>query len=109
MILLKLTVSNIPKDRIFVGKKGKYLDLVLHENKDGPDQYQNDGFAAISVSKEEREAGVKGPIVGNWRHVGQKPAPAPPRPATGAGRAVRQPDPMEPGDEDDIPFAPNLC
>jgi hypothetical protein len=24
-----------------------------------------------SVSKEAREAGVRGPIVGNWRYIGQ--------------------------------------
>lgn len=72
---LRIDVTKIPKEAIFVGKKGKYVTLILHENRNGPDQYANDGFAALEISKEEREAGDKGAIVGNWKHLGQKPEP----------------------------------
>jgi hypothetical protein len=77
MIKINLTVSNIPKDRIIQGQKGKYLDLVLFENKNGPDKFGNDGFVSIDVTKDERLAGKKGEIVGNWKHVGggKKQAP----------------------------------
>jgi hypothetical protein len=57
--------------------------MVLFDNKDGKDQYGNDGFVVQSVSKEARQQGVKGPIIGNWKRVGEdapKPkttAPAP--------------------------------
>ena len=101
MIVIKLNVSLIPKERIFAGKKGKYLDLVMHENKNGTDDFGNDGFVAVSVSKEESESGVKGEIVGNWKHVGQKPkTPAPPPKKA----PPKEPDPLAPDPEDDIPF-----
>ena len=54
---------------IFVGTKGSYLKLTLIENKDGKDDFDNDGFTAVSISKERRDAGERGPIVGNWRHI----------------------------------------
>ena len=98
MILAKLNVSLIEKERIFQGKKGKYLDLVFMENRGDPDEYGNDGFIAHSMSKEEREAGKKGKILGNWKHLGQKPAGAEPKPA-GAGK------PSNVNTEDsDLPF-----
>lgn len=97
MIVIKLDVTKIPKERIFVGTKGKYLDLKLVENKNGRDEYGNDGFVAIGVSKELREAGDKGEIIGNWKTVGsseRKPNPQPQPKST--------PDPDL--DDSDIPF-----
>lgn len=61
---------------VYVGEKGAYLEITLLENKDGPNEW-SDGFAAVNLSKEQRQAGERGPIVGNWKHVGQKPAPQP--------------------------------
>lgn len=78
MIKLSINVTRIPRERIKPGKNGKYCDFVLHENKNGPDKFGNDGFVAMDVTKEERQAGVRGDIIGNWKHVGQgtaKPAP----------------------------------
>jgi hypothetical protein len=82
MIALTLDLSRIERKRIFIGKTGKkYLSFVL---VDGPDQFGNDGRVVQSISKEERLAGVKGEICGNWRHVGRpsvrsevKKAPSP--------------------------------
>ena len=48
MIVIKLNVTKIPKDRIFVGEKGKYLDIRL---VDKPDNYGNAGFVAIDLPK----------------------------------------------------------
>lgn len=95
MIVAKINVTRILKEHMFKGKAGTYLDIALHENKDGPDQYGNDGFVTQSVSKEAREAGEKGPIIGNWKKLEtrqQAPGPA-------AAQAVQ-------GDaaEDDVPF-----
>ena len=74
MITLSIDVTKIPRDRIIPGKKpcndghtAKYLSLVLFENRDGTDAYGNDGFVSVSVTKEERESGVRGPIIGNWK------------------------------------------
>ena len=68
---LKIDVTKIKKELLFTGAKGTYMDLTLMDNRDGPDQYGNDGFIVQDVGKERREAGEKGPIIGNWKHVGQ--------------------------------------
>lgn len=83
MIVLKISTGRIAEEHLYKGEKGTYLDLALHENKAGKDQYGNDGFVTQSVGKESRAQGVKGPIVGNWKRVGedrpaQKPDAAPP-------------------------------
>jgi hypothetical protein len=72
MIKLSINVTRIPRESIIPGKNGKYVGLVCF---DKPDTYGNDGFVALDVTKEEREAGKKGPIVGNWKHIGKKSAP----------------------------------
>lgn len=69
---LKIDVRKIAKEHLFQGTKGTYLDVTLLENKNGPDEYGNDGFIVQDVSKEAREAGVKGPIIGNWKHLQPK-------------------------------------
>lgn len=82
MIAIKLDVKKLDKTAFFQGKTALYADLVLKDNRDGTDAYGNDGFVVQSLSKERRDAGEKGPIVGNWKHLGQKPAPKPaPAPA----------------------------
>lgn len=70
----------IKDNHFFTGAKGTYMDLTLMDNRDGgTDQYGNDGFITLDVGKEKREAGVKGPIIGNWKHIGQRQsAPTPP-------------------------------
>jgi hypothetical protein len=78
---------------VHVGEKGSYMELTLIPNRDGPDKYGYAGFAAVSLTKERREAGEKGPIIGNWKPIGRAAAAPPPvqsAPATDDG--------------DDIPF-----
>lgn len=69
MTKLNINVIKIDKTAIYKGKNGngKYLNLVLFENRGGKDQYGNDGFIVQELSKEQREAGNKGPIVGSWK------------------------------------------
>lgn len=81
MIKIKLDVTKLEKPRFFRGEKGIYCDLIL---VDSPNEY-SDGFVAQSVTAEERQAGVKGPIVGNWSNLVKKastpkPPPAKPKP-----------------------------
>lgn len=64
IIKLSINVDLIDQARLYKGKKGRYLDAVLFLNEE-TDQYGNDGFIAQSVTKEEREAGGRGPIIGN--------------------------------------------
>lgn len=77
MIAVKINVTRIDKTAIFEGKSGKYVDMLLMENKDGTDQYGNEGFVTQGISKERREAGEKGPIIGNWRRLKTAKAQAP--------------------------------
>jgi hypothetical protein len=63
-IALKLDVSKIEKERLFKGKKGTYLDAIVHFDTQ-PDKYENNGFVVQQISKEERDSGVKGTILGN--------------------------------------------
>ena len=71
-IKLKIDVSKISKPDLFPGKKGLYLDAVLFENRNGQSEYGDDGFIVQGISKEKREAGERGPIIGNWRHMEPK-------------------------------------
>jgi len=70
IISLKIDVSKIDKSKLFKGEKGTYLDAVVFLN-DEKDQYGNNGMITQSVSKEEREKGGKGVILGNAKIVSQ--------------------------------------
>ena len=94
---LKIDVSKIDESALFKGAKGTYLDLSLLDNRDGTDEWGNDGFIVQDIGKERREAGEKGPIIGNWKHVGQtKPRTVMPKPNPTAD-AIDE-------DESSIPF-----
>ena len=62
---VRIDVTKIEKERLYKGSKGTYLDLTTFVDTDQVDQYDNNGFISQSVDKEEREQGVKAPILGN--------------------------------------------
>ena len=64
-VSLKIDVSKIEKERLFKGEKGTYLNCTAFIEIDAFDQYGNSGMITQDVSKEERDGGVKGPILGN--------------------------------------------
>jgi hypothetical protein len=68
LVSIKIDLSKIDKSRIFESQKtgAKYLDItgVL---TDTPDQYENNGFVKQNTTKEERESGLKLPIIGNFK------------------------------------------
>ena len=68
MITAKINVLQIEKSRLFQGEKGKYLDIVLIET---PTSQYGDYMIVQGVSKEEREKGIKGPILGNAKIIGK--------------------------------------
>jgi len=72
ILRLSLDVSKIDKSKLFKGKKGVYLNAAVLL-KDESDQYGNDGMIVQDVSKEEREQGIKGAILGNGKWAGQRP------------------------------------
>ena len=62
---LRIDVTKIDKARLYAGAKGTYLDLTTFVDTEQQDQYENNGFISQSVNKEEREAKVQTPILGN--------------------------------------------
>jgi len=91
----KIDVTKIDKSFLFKGKSGTYLDVALIPNKSGRDQYGNDGMIVQSVSKQARQEGKKGPILGNYVDMDQ-------RHSEPKQKTVSAIDPI--GPEDDIPF-----
>lgn len=88
---LNIDVKKINKDFLFVGAKGTYMDVALWENKDGRDQYGNDGMITQDVPMDAKKADpdLKGPILGNFKY------PDAPQGSAAAPAA---------NDDDDIPF-----
>jgi hypothetical protein len=76
MIKASINVTRIDKSAIIPGKNGKYVGLAFFENKNGPDQFGNDGFITQDIPKERRDAGDRGPIIGNWKHMKKTSVPA---------------------------------
>ena len=62
---LRIDVTKIDKEKLYKGAKGTYLDVTTFIDTDTPDQYGNNGMVTQSTTQEEREAGVKGAILGN--------------------------------------------
>ena len=76
LISLNIDVSKIDQRRLYKGKKGQYLSATLFL-KEETDQYGNNGFVVESITKEEREKGHKGTIIGNAKFMvagGTKPS-----------------------------------
>jgi hypothetical protein len=100
MIKIKLDVTKIDKSRLYKGAKGTYLDLVVYENE-SPDTYGNDYSVKQDCTKEDRDAGVKMPYIGNGKRIGQK-APPPQQTTRSIQRAQPQAQDIE--DNSEIPF-----
>ena len=113
---LSINTGKIDKTALYEGRNGKYLNLTLFENRDGPDQYGNDGFIVQDIGKDRRDRGEKGPIIGNWKHIGKKPAPVNRNiPSNRSGYQNNCPPPRDNSavdadtDDSDIPFRqPNI-
>lgn len=84
--LTKVDKSRIKEVQKKDGTTGKFLNLVMMTN-DTTDQYGNDGFIAESVSKEEKDAGKRGTILGNCKIVGKPTQSAPPPPQQNTANA----------------------
>ena len=98
IIKASLNLDAIPKDKIYIGKKGKYLPITITIN-DELDQFGNQGPVVVEQTKEERDAKAPKTYLGNVKVVwtnGTNVDPAPrtdmPAPAPAAAPA------------DDLPF-----
>lgn len=108
---VKIDVTKLVKDRFFKGEKGTYADLTTFIDLDELDQYGNNGFISQSVSKEEREAKVQTPILGNVKVFFNDANPQQQHPNTSQPPQNQQSAPQQqaaPAGEDfsdEIPFA----
>ena len=68
IIATSIDLNKIPKDKIIVGKKGKYLPITITLN-DEVDQFGNNGPVCIAQTKEEREAKTAKVYLGNVQVV----------------------------------------
>lgn len=66
IVSISINLDKINESKLYKGKKGRYLNATLFLN-DETDQYGNNGFIVEATTKEERESGVKGNILGNVR------------------------------------------
>ena len=79
IIKASINLNEIPKDKIYVGKKGKYLPITITLN-DELDQFGNQGPVVVEQTKEERDAKAPKTYLGNVKVVwsnGQNVDPAP--------------------------------
>lgn len=87
-----ICLTDIPKEKMTVGKNGKkYLNVNVWMN-DNVDQFGNIGSIQVALPKAERAAGAKGAYIGNFK---ESQAPA----ATNNAAPVQQQ-----GTLDDLPF-----
>jgi len=104
IIKTSINLSNIPKDKIIVGKKGKYIPISISVN-DEPDQFGNQGPVVVDQSKEERDAKAPKTYLGNCKVVwtnGTFPAPIPfEKPVQAAPAPVKK---VAEEKGDDLPF-----
>jgi len=71
IVSISINLDKVTESKLYKGKKGKYLNATLFLN-DEVDQYGNSGFIVEATTKEEREAGVKGVILGNVKKSAAK-------------------------------------
>ena len=68
IIKASIDLTKIPKDKIYEGKKGKYLPITITLN-DETDQCGNQGPVVVEQTKEERDAKVSKTYLGNVKVV----------------------------------------
>ena len=68
IIKTSIDLNKIPKDKIYVGKKGKYLPITITLNNE-PDQFGNQGPVVVAQTKDERDAKAEKTYLGNVKVV----------------------------------------
>ena len=68
IIKTSINLNEIPKDKIYQGKKGKYLPITITLN-DEPDQFGNQGPVVVEQTKDERDAKAPKTYLGNVKVV----------------------------------------
>ena len=66
-IRIKINVDKVDDAHLYPGKQGRYLNVALLPTHDNP--YGDDFMVVQELDKAARDAGKKGPILGNGRIV----------------------------------------
>ena len=98
IIKASINLSEVPKDKIYVGKKVKYLPITITLN-DELDQFGNQGPVVVEQTKEERDAKAPKTYLGNVKVVWSNGNNVEPAPRTDAPAPAPAPAPA-----DDLPF-----
>jgi len=98
IIKASLNLDAIPKDKIYIGKKGKYLPITITIN-DELDQFGNQGPVVVEQTKEERDAKAPKTYLGNVKVVWSNGTNVEPAPREGTTAPAAAPAP-----EADLPF-----
>ena len=99
IIKASINLNAIPKEKIFVGKKGKYLPITITLN-DELDQFGNQGPVVVEQTKEERDAKAPKTYLGNVKVVWTNGSNVEPAPRDNNSA----PAPAPAAAEDDLPF-----
>ena len=98
IVKANINLDAIPKEKIYKGKKGRYLPISITIN-DEQDQFGNQGPVCVDQTKEEREAKAEKTYLGNVKVVwtnGDFPEP------NFGEQPQKQPAPKV--EADDLPF-----
>ena len=98
IIKASINLNEIPKDKIYVGKKGKYLPITITLNNE-VDQFGNQGPVVVEQTKEERDAKAPKTYLGNIKVLWTD--------GNNVDRAPMDNQPVAapaPAAEDDLPF-----
>ena len=74
-IRIKINVDKVDDAHLYPGKQGRYLNVALLPTPDS--QYGDDFMVVQELDKAARDAGKKGPILGNARIVANTAKPKP--------------------------------
>ena len=96
-ITARIDVTKIDESRLYKGQKGTYLDIVLMPSNG---KYGDTHMIVQSVSKEERDQGIKGNILGNATEMIKREQ----RQAKDQPPAQMERPGFKYNDEDDVPF-----
>jgi len=103
-VSVSIDVTKIDKDRLFKGQKGVYLDLTTFIDTESVDKYDNHGFISQSTTKEEREQGIRAPILGNCKVFFKSEGDRQYDQQQATGENMQRPHEGNPQDDDFIPF-----
>jgi hypothetical protein len=102
IIKASINLNTVPKDKIIIGKKGKYLPITITINDD-LDQFGNQGPICVDQSKEERDAKTAKTYLGNVKVVWTNGENVDPAPREG-GQAPAPKVAVVETEADDLPF-----